>query len=222
MSYRNIFSVFGAKWIDKSDIESVLKRYPESSFDVYVVFSDDKSDKPLSECTGRETNVEKIVIAYRDGTFKADPDPYIYYIEHPFNVTYFLTSDDNKYHFASRCKNKAAWPQTRNEDPKDILAMRTAVREKFVHYMQMSDIDWEAGKEPDAPVYIPVNAWKNADRARIIRFLERLDCDGVQTIVKVKFDTATIDQLQRLDTEMEFGDLDEVLDIAEEAENGNV
>lgn len=99
--------------------------------------------------------------------------------------------------------------------------MRTAVREKFVHYMQMSDIDWKFGDKPDAPVYIPVNSWKNSDRGKILRFLERLDGDGIQTVIEVRFNTATIDQLQRLDTEIEFGDLDEVLEISEEAERND-
>ena len=217
MSYRNIFSIFGAKWIDQNDIEMVLKKYPESDFEVYVTFSD-KSDMFLKDCTGKETNVEKIVFAYRDGTNKLDPEPFIYYVCSPFNITYFLTSCDIDAHFASRCKNRKVWPQTRNEDPKEILKMRTAVREKFVHYMQMSDIDWKVGEQPDAPVYIPVNSWKNSDRGKILRFLERLDSDGIQTVIEVRFNTATIDQLQRLDTEMEFGDLDEVLEISEEAE----
>ena len=30
---------------------------------------------------------------------------------------------------------------SRNEAPEEILRIRTAVREKFVHYMEMSDID---------------------------------------------------------------------------------
>lgn len=222
MSYRNIFSIFGAKWIDKTDIDVILKKYPETDFDVSVVFSDSKSDMPLRDCDGNETNVERIVFSYKDGTGTPDPEPYTHYLSDKFDLAYFLISADHEAHFASRCKDRKVWPQTRNEDPKEILKMRTAVREKFVHFMQMSNIDWKFGDKPDAPVYIPVNSWKNSDRGKILRFLERLDSDGIQTVIEVRFNTATIDQLQRLDTEMEFGDLDEVLAISEEAENEDV
>lgn len=222
MSYRNIFSVFGAKWIDKSDIDVILKKYPETDFDVSVVFSDNKSDMPLRDCDGSETNIKSIMFSYKDGTGKPAPEPYYHYIGKKFDLAYFLCSDDHEAHFASRCKDRKVWPQTRNDDPDEIKKMRRDVREKFIHYMQMSGIDWEAGKQPDAPVYIPVNSFKPSDRGKITRLIERIDHDGVPTVVEVRFDVATIDQLQRLDTEMEFGDLDEVMAISEEAENEDV
>jgi hypothetical protein len=45
--------------------------------------------------------------------------------------------------------------------------------------------------------------------------------DGIQTFLTIHFERSTIDQLTRLDTEMEFGDLAEVLAIAEEADRNN-
>ena len=54
-----------------------------------------------------------------------------------------------------------------------------------------------------------------------MRFLGTLDMDGIQTFVTVHFERSTIDQLTRLDTEIELGDLGEVLEIAEERNHGN-
>ena len=65
-------------------------------------------------------------------------------------------------------------------------------------------------------VRIPVNCFDPEGRSNLLRFLANLDNDGIQTFIDVHFDHATIDQLQRLDTMMEFGDIADVLKMAGE------
>lgn len=226
MSYKNILGRFGHRWIGDFDRTMILKEFPESDYSVEVTFTDGKSDMLLKDCTGRETNVDAIMIYYKDGTNRRDTDPFRWQVTGPIGWNEFLHStvgDSNPLtYFFTRCKDRKLFPQTRNEPVEDINAIRRDVREKFVHFLHMDGIDEKKGNKKDVSVLrVPVNCFSGPARNNLIRFLETLDKDGIQTFVTVHFERSTIDQLTRLDTEMEFGDLGEVLAIAEDSNSND-
>jgi len=202
MAYRNIASLFGGRWIRPEDIRVITWKFPAKLYDVEVYFTDGSS-KPLAECTGKERNVEKIVISYIDGTGKQDIEPYVEHVYGPVNGHQFLagTFDRNPVlYFYERGKDEFH-PQTRNEDPRSIAMFREAARRRFVDFVGMDGVD--TGKK-DGTLHIPLNIFNKAGRKNLLRILENLDNDGINVFVDVEFDHSTIDQLQRLDTEMEL------------------
>lgn len=202
MSYRNFATFLGARWIGKEDIKVITDKFPDRMFDVDVYFTDG-SQKPLATCTGKEHNIEKIVIAYLDGVGNKDKDPYVEYVYGPVNGADFLngTFDRNPVlYFYERCKDEFH-PQTRNEDPRTIAMVREAARRRFVDFVGMNGVD--TGKK-DGTLHIPLNIFNKAGRKNLLSILENLDSDGINVFVDVEFDHSTIDQLQRLDTEMEL------------------
>lgn len=202
MAYRNITSFLGHRWIGKEDIRKITEKFPSERYDLDVYFTDG-SLKPLARCSGKEHNIEKIVISYLDGTGTVDPDPYIQHIYGPVDADEFIrgTFDRNPVlHFFERCKDEFH-SQTRNEDPRNIAMFREAARKRFVDFVGMTGVD--AGKK-DGTLHIPLNIFNKAGRKNLIKILENLDKDGIMVFVDVQFDRSTIDQLQRLDTEMEL------------------
>lgn len=210
--YKNIFHLIGRKWITREQIELVLNEFPEDSYSVYVLFAD-KSTKALTDCTGSETNIDSIYIGYRDGSLSVDREPYRFIVTRPFDAGFFLTLGIKEY-FIKRSKDKELYPQTRNEDPDFEERIRCAVMTKFLGYVHMNGVDPQGVKSK--VVRIPVNCFDPEGRSNLLRFLANLDNDGIQTFIDVHFDHATIDQLQRLDTMMEFGDIADVLKMAGE------
>lgn len=221
MSYKNITGFLGHRWIGKYDIDTILKEFPASEFDVDVSFTDDRNDIPLKDCTGRESNIDAITIYYKDGTCRRDPNPYRRSVTGPVNAMDFLESGIGdrrpKTYFFLRSKNRTVFPNTRNEDPETFRNLRRDVREKFVHWVHMDGMESALSDTDGGTLRIPVNCFAGADKKNLLRFIETLDTDGIQTFLTVHFERSTSDQLQRLDTEMEFGDLGEVLAIAEES-----
>lgn len=218
MSYRNRLAMFGHLWIEKEAIDIILDKFPEQHYSVVVTFTG-KPDLMLRECTGKETDIDSIMIYYKDGTDKLDPEPFRWHVTGPVNAMDFLHStvgDSNPItYFFNRSKGEHN-PQTRNESPEDVAAIRSAVRRKFVNFVHMNGIeDSRTAGDGNAPLSIPVNCFKPGDRNNLLRFIETLDCDGIQVYVDVRFDRSSIDQLQRLDTEMECGDIGDVLEYAE-------
>lgn len=202
MAYSNITSFIGHRWIGEADIKHITETFPANLYDVDVFFTDG-SQKPLANCNGKERNIEKIVISYLDGTGTPDPDPYIQHIYGPLNGFDFVagTFDRNpRLHFFERCKDEFH-SQTRNEDPRNIAMFREAARKRFVDFVGMTGVD--SGKK-DGTLHIPLNIFNKAGRKNLIKILENLDKDGIMVFVNVEFDRSTIDQLQRLDTEMEL------------------
>lgn len=202
MAYANLLSVFGHRWISADGIRHITETFPDKMYDVDVYLVDG-SQKPLAKCTGLERNIEKIEISYIDGTGKVDPDPYIQHIYGPVDGKEFVTGtfDRNpRLHFFERCKDEFH-TQTRNEDPRNIAMFREAARKRFVTFVGMDGVD--SGKK-DGTLHIPLNIFNKAGRRNLIKFLENLDSDGIMVSVEVEFDRSTIDQLQRMDTEMEL------------------
>lgn len=68
MSYKNFLGRFGHRWFTDYDRKMVLIDFSADEYDVEVTFTDDKPDTPLKDCTGTETNVDAIMIYYKDGT----------------------------------------------------------------------------------------------------------------------------------------------------------
>lgn len=222
MSYRNITGIIGHRWIGQYDIDTILKEFPESDFDVEVTFTDGKSDIMLKDCTGRESNIDSITIYYKDGTSRRDPDPFRWQVTGVINAMDFLNctvGDSNpRTFFYLRSKNHKVFPNTRNEEPESFRQLRKDVREKFLHWVHMDGMESKLADTDGGAMRIPVNCFSGPEKKNLLRFIETLDRDGIQTFLTVHFDRSTSDQLQRLDTEMEFGDLGEVLAIAEESE----
>lgn len=216
MAYRNITSFLGHCWIGSEDIRKISEKFPAKMYDVDVYFTDG-SQKPLMACTGKERNVEKIVISYLDGTGTVDPDPYIQHIYGPVDAEEFIkgTFDRNPVlHFFERCKDEFH-EQTRNEDPRNIAMFREAARKRFVDFVGMNGVD--TGKK-DGTLHIPLNIFNKAGRKNLLKILENLDNDGIMVFVDVEFDRSTIDQLQRLDTEMELIRVEDEVVASEEME----
>lgn len=223
MSYKNILGRFGHRWFMEFDRSMVIHEFPESDYSVEVTFTDGKPDMMLKDCTGTETNVDAIMIYYKDGTGTRDPEPFRWQVTGPFHWSDFsaMVGDSNpRTYFWTRSKNRQLFPQTRNEPVEDIVSIRREVREKFVNYLHMNRIQ-DRTESDTGSLRVPVNCFDEDARKNLLRFLATLDMDGIQTFVTIHFERSTIDQLTRLDTEMEFGDLREVLDIAEEAEGHN-
>jgi hypothetical protein len=222
MSYKNFLGRFGHRWFTDYDRKMVLIDFSADEYDVEVTFTDDKPDTPLKDCTGTETNVDAIMIYYKDGTGRRDPEPFRWQVTGVFHWGDFSTTvgDSNpRTYFWNRSKNRKLFPQTRNEPVTDIVAIRREVREKFVNFIHMNGIDDNSNKT--GVLRVPVNCFNDDARKNLIRFLNTLEMDGIQTFLTIHFERSTIDQLTRLDTEMEFGDLAEVLEIAEERNHGN-
>lgn len=222
MSYKNILGRFGHRWFMEFDRKMVLHDFPETDYSVEVTFTDGKPDTLLKDCTGTETNIDAIMIYYKDGTNLRDPEPFRWQVTGVFHWSDFsaVVGDSNpKTYFWTRSKNRKFFPQTRNEPVADIVSIRREVREKFVNFIHMNGIDDNSNKT--GVLRVPVNCFNDDARKNLIRFLNTLDMDGIQTFLTIHFERSTIDQLTRLDTEMEFGDLAEVLEIAEERNHGN-
>ena len=221
MAYKNIAGVFGHKWVTQYDIDTILKEFPESRYSTWVTFTDGKSDMPLRECTGTERNIDTLVISYKDGTNTPDPDPYVKIIVEPLDATRMLNDlpDANPIsHFFKRAKGDM-FPSTRNEQPSVINSVRTVVRAKFKHFVHMDGMEDPRFSHDGATMRIPVNCFDSDGRKNLLRFLEHLDKDGILTFVEVKFDCASLDQLERVDTEIEFGDTFDVVDMVEGKED---
>ena len=222
MSYKNIFGRFGHHWFTEYDRKMVLIDFSADEYDVEVTFTDGKPDMPFADCTGTETNIDAIMIYYKDGTGRRDPEPFRWQVTGVFHWSDFSTTvgDSNpKTYFWNRSKNRQFFPQTRNEPVADIVSIRREVRGKFVNFIHMNGID--DSRNNAGVLRVPVNCFNDDARKNLIRFLNTLDMDGIQTFLTIHFERSTIDQLTRLDTEIEFGDLREVLDIAEERNHGN-
>lgn len=216
MAYRNILGRFGHRWIGEYDRARIIREFPESDYSVEVAFADGKSDMLLKDCTGKETSVDSIMIYYKDGTGRRDPEPFRWHVHGPvswFDLNSTVGDSNPKTYFWNRSKNRQLFPQTRNEPVKDIVAIRREVRAKFVNFLHMNGIDDRT--DGSGMLRVPVNCFNEDARKNLLRFLGTLDMDGIQTFVTVHFERSTIDQLTRLDTEMEFGDIAEVLNIAE-------
>ena len=212
MAYRNLTGLFGHRWISDYDKDSILRKFPKNLYDVSVRFTDDRNDMPLDQVTGAERNIDRILIHYKDGTSRLDPDPYQYVVEWPVN-SQFVNQDAYKF-FYDRQK-LAIRPQTRNEDPEVIRNVREQVRQKLKYYLHMNDVEPESEAGPDKPLNVLVNAFIGENRKNLLRFLAELDKDGINTVVSIDFSCASVDQLQRVDTMMEFADLAEVVELTE-------
>lgn len=216
MAYSNFFSFLGRKWIAPEALEVILKKYPASGYRTFVEFADG-SEMSLADCDGSERNVAAIIIAYNDGTTAVDPDPYI----HPVSGRIELADlYDGTFgasaHFFVRSKHHELFPHTRNDSIKTLNKYRSMVREKFCNFVHMNGMESPVLHKTDTDdMEIPVNIFRPEDRANLIRFLSTLDTDGVPATLTVHFTRSTVDQLERLDTEMEFGDLGEVLELTE-------
>ena len=220
MAYKNVTGIFGHEWISEAAVNLILKELPESHYKVWVRFTDDKNDILLKDCTRKERNLDCIVIEYKDGTNRLDPDPYIRHIDgpvNPFNVVYDSSFGALAF-FSRRCK-EPMYPLTRNEDPKDIKRMRQWIRHKLAGFLQVSEVSLY--KDKDGPLDFAVNFMDDAYRARLIRLLENLDYDGAWITVNVNFPYATIDQLQRLDNEMELIKVGEEFEMSEQQGEAN-
>lgn len=203
MAYKNITGIFGHEWISELSVKMILKQLPESHYNVWVSFTDSKNDLALKECTRKERNLDRITIEYKDGTNRHDPDPFTWLIFGPvdgFDLLHDSIFGANGF-FARRCKCPA-WPQTRNENPKDIFMMRTAMRHKLAEFLKVSEGPPYLKK--DAPLNFMVNLMDQEQRTKLIGLIENLDGDGIWMSVEVKFPNSTIDQIQRLDTDIEL------------------
>lgn len=212
MAYRNLTGLFGHRWISDYDKVSILSKFPKNLYDVSVRFTDDKDDIPLDQVTGAERNIDRILIHYKDGTNRLDPDPFQYIVEWPVNsqiVNQFA------FKFFYDRQKLAIRPQTRNEDPEVIRKMREQVRQKLKYYLHMNDVEPESEAGPDKPLDVLVNAFIGENRKNLLRFLAELDKDGINTVVSIDFSCASVDQLQRIDTMMEFADLGDVVELTE-------
>lgn len=219
MAYRNRFGPLGHRWIEPNGIQLIVSHFPENRYSITVSFTDGTPDMPLSKCTGYERNLDTLTIRFKDANGRRDPDPFVWEITGKLDATFFIYSTPPDINpvtfFFNRCKT-SMYPQTENEDPGTVLSLRKEARAKFANYVHMSGIDDRAGSGDS--LTIPVNCFTGEGRTNLLRFLANVDKDGIQVFVDVRFDRATVDQLQRLDTDMEFGDLGEVLDIADSAE----
>lgn len=210
--FKNFFHHFGCKWITPEQIELVLKEFPEPDYRVSVKFVDG-TEKPLILCDGSESNIDSIYIGYCDGTDNPDADPYRFIVTRRFDAGFFLNSGIRE-HFIRRSKDRNLYPQTRNEDPEFEKMIREQVMAKFIDYVHMRGVGSQ-GVHSNV-LRIPVNCFDPEARGNLIRFLSNLDNDGIHTYIDVHFGHATVDQLQRLDTMMEFGDIADVLRMAGE------
>lgn len=203
MAYKNITGFFGHEWISEFSVEMILKELPESHYRVWVGFTNGKEKRLLKECSRKERFLDSIIVEYRDGTNRHDPDPFTWVIFGP--VEGFVLLNDSlfgaKSFFSRRCKSPA-WPQTKNEDPRDIFRMRTAMRHKLAEFLRVSERSFFG--EKDAPLKFVVNLMNQKQRARLLGLIGSLDGDGIWISVEVEFPCSTIDQLQRLDTEIEL------------------
>ena len=223
MAYRNILGLFGHRWIGEHDREMILQDFPGDEFIVEVSFTDGKPDRLLELCDGKETSVDAIMIYYKDGTCTRDPSPFRWQVTGPvrwLDLRCPVGDSNPKTYFYNRSKDRKLFPQTRNEPEADTEAVRRTVRGKLANYLHMGGIENRPGFDI-GPLRVPVNCFCGEARKNLLRYLESLDGDGVQTFVTIHIERATIDQLTRLDTEMEFGDLGEVLEIAEAAEKSH-
>ena len=212
MAYRNLTGLFGHRWISDYDKESILRKFPKKFYDVSVRFTDDQNDMPLEQVTGVERNIDRILIHYKDGTNRLDPDPFQYIVEWPVNSQIVNQFADKFFYDRQKL---AIRPQTRNEDPEVIHSMREQVRRKLKNYLHVNDVEPESEAGPDRPLDVLVNAFAGENRKNLLRFLAELDKDGINTVVSIDFSCASVDQLQRIDTMMEFADLGDVVELTE-------
>lgn len=203
MAYRNITGIFGHEWISDFSVKMILKELPESHYRIWVRFSDSKNDILLKDCTRKERNLDRIIIEYRDGTNRLDPDPFTWHIFSPVDGFELLldTPFGAKCFFAKRSKG-LAWPQTKNEDPKDIKRMRAMMRHKLAEFLDVSEKT--IFEEKDAPLKFMVNSMDFLQKEKLIGLIQSLERDGIWMSVNVNFPYCTIDQFQRLDTEIEL------------------
>ena len=96
MSYKNFLGRFGHRWFTDYDRKMVLIDFSADEYDVEVTFTDDKPDTPLKDCTGTETNVDAIMIYYKDGTGRRDPEPFRWQVTGVFHWSDFSTTDDER------------------------------------------------------------------------------------------------------------------------------
>ena len=80
--------------------------------------------------------------------------------------------------------------------------MRTAMRHKLAEFLKVSE--GPSCMKKDAPLDFMVNLMDQEQRFKLIGLIENLDGDGIWMSVEVKFPNSTIDQLQRLDTDIEL------------------
>lgn len=210
MAYRNFLGIIGHRWISRFDMEYLQKELPVSTYRILVEFAGDCLE--LHECDGTERDVERLVVYFKDGTNRVDPDPFTYTVHGPVDATY--VAGMARTHFYMRGKTQSH-PQTRNEDPAVIRAVRGTARAKLRHHLEATGLDATCVEGPEEPLEILVNAMGDEGRKKLCRILGSLDRDGLKCVVQFRFDMSTVDQLQRLDTEMEFGDLGEVLELTE-------
>ena len=211
MAYRNFFGIFGHRWISQYDIDYIYREFPSSNYTVFVEFAGECKD--LVDCTGDERDVERITIGFKDGTNRCDPDPYTYDVDCPVDSQYIVSSA--KSHFYARGKT-VSHPQTRNEEPGVIARVRGTVREKLRHYLNATGLEASSVEGPEESLDILVNAMDSEGRKNLCRLLSNVERDGIKCVVQFRFDMSTVDQLQRLDTDMEVGDLGEVLELTED------
>ena len=215
MAYKNVTGIFGHEWISEAAVNLILKELPESHYKVWVRFTDNKNDILLKDCSRKERNLDCFIIEYKDGTNRLDPDPYISHIDgpvRPFKIVYDSSFGALAF-FAKRCK-EPFYPQTRNEDPKDIKRMREWMRHKLAGFLQVSEVSLY--KDKDGPLDFSVNFMDSMHKTRLIGLLENLEPDGAWVSVRVNFPYTTIDQLQRLDNEMELAKIGEEFEMCEQ------
>lgn len=215
MAYRNFFHFLGKKWISREALDALIEKYPKSKYRSYIEYGD-WDIKYLDECDGSEQNVRTIVIEYNDGTNARDPEPYIYPVSKPFELADLYDGGFNaRSHFFIRSKNHELFPLTKNDSVETMKRYRKEIREKFRNFIHMTGLENPIFcTDGDEDMEIPVNIFAPEGRGNLLRFLATLDTDGIYTTVNVHFHHSTVDQLERLDTEMEFGDLNEVIDLA--------
>lgn len=227
MAYRNILGPLGHEWIGEYDVQSILKRLPESHYRAVVRFSDNQDDLLLKDCTRKERNIESIIIYFLDGTYRLDPDPFVYHVYGRVSSYDVLWGTGEAIlYFAYRFKRPYC-KYTKNEDLADIKSMRELVREKLVKFTYMEDLEYDPeNRKKDCDLIIPINGFCRFERLRIFRLLETVDHDEVR--VKIEFDIsrATIDQLQRIDNDMEMilasEDVDATLEIEDDEDWSNL
>jgi hypothetical protein len=214
MAYKNIAGLLGHEWISEGDVEIILREFPETHYKVWVEFTTDKSDIPLINCTRKERNLDRLVIGYKDGTNRLDPDPFVWHIDGPvdsYRVVYDSLFGARAF-FVSRSK-RPQFPQTRNEDPKVIKKMAIEMRHKLATYLRVSE--FTLSKEKNGDLEFSINSLNSRQKTQLVDLIQNLEYDGLWMTVNVHFPYGTIDQFQRLDTCMELAKISEELEESE-------